>query len=320
MLLEINIGNLEEHLKELMINLMPYFFELEEKILKQTNNLTFYNYNLLPKSIQKFKTRNKYMKFCKYINSLKIEDDEKSYLKQINKINNKFDINAVGFIIMNEQNMKLQEQKNLLVDKLRDNYYKEKNFELYLSDFNKRKKVVLKCKNVKMTDSSKEKRNNRIINLDNARSFCKNKRPISSFDYNSIEKIEKKKIFRNSTNKNTTLDIYFNNYKSRNMKRIVTNLKLRKNYNLYDRTIKYDTNKKINIFRKNRKQNTNSMTLKRKKNDIKDIKQGLSLDCKDLIKKVCVKKEEQNDNVNNNDIYNLNKLINKYELNKNESY
>ena len=98
------------------------------------------------------------MKFYKYIDSLKIEEDEKSYLKQINKINNKFDINAVGFIIMNEQNMILQEHKNLLVDKIRDNYYKEKNFELYLNDFNKRKKVFLKSKNVKMTDNSKEKK------------------------------------------------------------------------------------------------------------------------------------------------------------------
>ena len=320
MLLEINIENLDEHLKELMINLMPYFFELEEKILKQTNNITFFNYNLLPKSIQKFKTRNKYMKFCKYIDSLKIEDDEKSYLKQINKINNKFDINVVGFIVMNEQNMQLQEQKNLLVDKIRDNYYKEKNFELYLNDFNKRKKVFLKCKNVKMTDNSKEKKNKILINLDKTRAFFKNRRPISSTIYklkfDSIGKIEKTKILKNSTNKSTH-DKIFSNIKSRNMSRNNSYVKMNKNFNLYDKEIKNDTNKKIYFFKKNRKQYTNFMTLKRRKNDIKDIKQGLSLDGKDLIKKVCIKKEEENDN---NTIYNLIKLKNKLQLNKSVSY
>ena len=54
------------------------------------------------------------------------------------------------------------------------------------------------------------------------------------------------------------------------------------------------------------------MILQRKKNDIKDIKQGLSLDCRDLVKKVCIKNKEQN----NNGIYNLIKLKNKLELNK----
>ena len=314
MLLEINIENLDEHLKELMINLMPYFFELEEKILKQTNNITFFNYNLLPKSIQKFKTRNKYIKFCKYIDSLKIEDDEKSYLKQINKINTKFDINPVGFIIMNEQNMKLQEQKNLLVDKLRDNYYKEKNFDLFINDFNKRKKVFLKFKHVKMTDNSKEKKNP-IFNIDKTKSFFKNRRPISSLirktKFDTISKIEKKKDLRNSTSKNS-LDRFYPNLKSRNKTQNNSHSKINKTYNLYDKEIKNETNKKLDIFRKNKKQYTNFLILQRKKNDIKDIKQGLSLDCRDLVKKVCIKNKEQN----NNGIYNLIKLKNKLELNK----
>ena len=50
------------------------------------------------------------------------------------------------------------------------------------------------------------------------------------------------------------------------------------------------------------------------------VREELMPDGSGIIEKVCVKKEEQNDNDNNNDIYNLNKLKNKYELNKNESY
>ena len=125
---------------------------------------------------------------------------------------------------------------------------------------------------------------------------------------------------RNNSKKNT-LDKFFNGIKSRNISsnNSYINAKINKNYNLYDKEIKNDTNKKINIFKKNRKQYTNFMTLQRKKNDIKDIKQGLSLDCKNLIKKVCVKKDEQN-NFNDNNIYNLIKFKNKYELNKSVSY
>ena len=222
---------------------------------------------------------------------------------------------------MNEQNMILQEHKNLLVDKIRDNYYKEKNFELYLNDFNKRKKVFLKSKNVKMTDNSKEKKNNILINLNKTRSLFKNRKTISyKLKFDSIEKIEKKKFLRNGSGKSAQ-GKFFNGIKSRNISsnNSYINVKINKNYNLYDKEIKNDTNKKIHIFKKNRKQYTNFMTLQRKKNDIKDIKQGLSLDCKNLIKKVCVKKDEQN-NFNDNNIYNLIKFKNKYELNKSVSY
>ena len=320
MILEINIENLDEHLKELMINLMPFFFELEEKILQQTNKINFLNYNL-PISVQQFKTRNKILKCSKYIESLKIEEDEKTFLRQINKINNKFEINPAGFIKMNEQNMKLQEQKNILVDKLRDNYYKSKNFDLFIKDFNKHKKKNLKFRHVKMHNNSLDKKNN-IFNLDkNKTLIIKNRRPISSFIFkinqDSFNKKKKKNRIGDWTNKNS-FDKIFPKFKPRNVTSCASEAKKNKNYNLYDKEYEKETSKKINILRKNRKQYTNFMKLQiqKNKNDIKYIKQGLSLDCRDLVKKVCVKNKERN----NNEIYNLIKFKNNnFEMNKSVS-
>lgn len=320
MILEINIENLDEHLKELMINLMPFFFELEEKILQQTNKINFLNYNL-PISVQQFKTRNKILKCSKYIESLKIEENEKTFLRQINKINNKFEINPAGFIKMNEKNMKLQEQKNILVDKLRDNYYKSKNFDLFIKDFNKHKKKNLKFRHVKMHNNSLNKKNN-IFNLDKNNSLIiKNRRPISSFIFkinqDSFNKKEKKNRIGDWTNKNS-FDKNFPKFKSRNVTSCASEAKKNKNYNLYDKEYKKETTKKLNILRKNKRQYTNFMKLQRQKNknNIKYIKQGLSLDCRDLVKKVFVKNEERN----NIEIYNLIKFKNnKFEMNKSAS-
>ena len=58
------------------------------------------------------------------------------------------------------------------------------------------------------------------------------------------------------------------------------------------------------------------LQIQKNKNNIKYIKQGLSLDCRDLVKKVCVKNKERN----NNEIYNLIKFKNNnFEMNKSVS-
>ena len=177
--LEVNIENLDEHLKELMINLMPYYFRLEEKIHEQMDKITFLNYNCLPKSIQKFKTRNKFYKYIKFIDALKIEEDEKSFLKQIQKIDNKFDINEAGFIKITNHNKILQDQKKLLIDKLRDNHYKSQSLDLLLRDLNKNQIKNLKYKNVKMFNynnintikTSKIKNKTKTLLITNKRPF-----------------------------------------------------------------------------------------------------------------------------------------------------
>ena len=69
----------------------------------------------------------------------------------------------------------------------------------------------------------------------------------------------------------------------------------------------------MNVLKNNKMQFTTFMKLQRKKNNIKDIKQGLSLDCKDLVKKVYIRNKLQNDN----NIYTFIKFQNKSIDNKN---
>ena len=70
-----------------------------------------------------------------------------------------------------------------------------------------------------------------------------------------------------------------------------------------------DMEKKMNIIKNNKIQYTTFMKLQRNKNNIKDIKQGMSLDCKELVKKVYIR----------NNSYNDNKIYTVF-MNKNKSY
>ena len=73
--------------------------------------------------------------------------------------------------------------------------------------------------------------------------------------------------------------------------------------------------KQMNVLKNNKMQFTTFMKLQRKKNNIKDIKQGLSLDCKALVKKVYIRNKFQNDN----NIYTFIKFQNKSVDNRNNS-
>ena len=299
--LEINIENLDEHLKELMINLMPYFFKLDEKIRQHIDKINILNYNLLPKTIKKYTTRNKFFRYNKYIDSLKIEENEKSVIKQLKKIRKKFDINEAGFIKMNKNNIILQDQKNILIEKLRDNYFKSKSLDLFLNDINKGKITSLKYKNVKMINNSmdKSKYDTNKINRSNSALFRQTK--LNYFLIPEIRRVSniqesKKKQNDNNIIKKIHIRKFFSkfNYKTLNFNDSLS--KNYQNYNLYDKEQKSDMEKKIKIMKNNSIQYKNFIKHQRNKNNIKAIKQGLSLDCKELIKKVHIKNRFHNDN------------------------
>ena len=320
-ILEINIENLDEHLKELMINLMPYFFKLDEKIHEQLDKITLLYYNIQPKVFQKIRTRNKMYRYDKYIDSLKIEENEKTFLKQIKKINKKFETNEAGFIKMNKKNMILQNQKNILVNKLRENYFKGKSYDIFLRNFNQERIRSLKYKNVKMIKFSQDKDKNNKNNVNNNRnnsSLFFKKRSVSFY----IPKIRRKTIAKNEKEMGIGDKRISNNYKklfSKFKSRTSTNSfvlsRKNKNYNLYDIEEKKDMEKQMNVLKNNKMQFTTFMKLQRKKNNIKDIKQGLSLDCKALVKKVYIRNKFQNDN----NIYTFIKFQNKSVDNRNNS-
>ena len=302
-ILEINIENLDEHLKELMINLMPYFFRLDENLHQQMDKITFLNYNLQPKTFQKIRTRNKFNIYNKYIDSLKIEENEKSFLKQIKKIDKKFETNEAGFVTMNEKNLILQNKRNILVDKLRDNYFKSKSLNAFLQNFNKEKTNSLKYKNIKKMNYFKEQKNS--INIDNNIRFKNNllfsgnKKPMTFLIHEIKRKSYEKKSKIGDKPIENKFDKIFKRFKPRtatNSTIISKKIKNFKNFNLYDKEQKMDMEKKMNIIKNNKIQYTTFMKLQRNKNNIKDIKQGMSLDCKELVKKVYIRNNSYNDN------------------------
>jgi hypothetical protein len=55
---KINLKALDEHLKEFMVNLLPLFIELEDKIHTQIDSIKYIDYNIIPYNCQKYKKNN----------------------------------------------------------------------------------------------------------------------------------------------------------------------------------------------------------------------------------------------------------------------
>ena len=303
---EINIGNLYFHLKELMIILIPYYFELDEKIRKQVDKITLLNYKIQPKTFQKIRTRNRDKKYKKYFDSLKIEENAKTLMKQIRKIDENFDKNEAGFIKINNNNIVLQNKKNVLINKLRDEYFKSKTQDLVIHNLNQERNKNIKYNNVKMINYTANKNNSCLIGK---------KRPLSF--YISKFKKEKRIGILHSPNKYSNKKI-FSRLKRWSAKSCGNFPKNIKNYNLYEEEQKNHYEKKINSMKNNRLKFSNYINLQRKRNrsEINNFKTGLSLDCKTLVKKVCIRYNDGN-NIQFNSFTNLdNKSMNF----KNKSY
>ena len=286
---EINIENLGFHLKELMINLIPYFFELEEKIQKQIDKITLLNYKTQPKTFLKIRSRNRDNNYNKYIDSLKIEENEKTLMKQLKKLDNKFDKNEAGFIKINNNNTIIQKQKNILINKLRYEYFKSKTQDLFLHNLNQEINKHLKYKNVKMFTSTNKNKNNSNSNS--------KKRPLSSF----IPKFKKGKrmaIFYYPNQYN--IEKFFSKFKQMNMSTTSSDnfSKNNKNFNISDKEKKFQIENKITSMKNKRMKFSNYIKLqkKRNRNNINEIKRGLSINCKTLVKKVNVKYQNRNAN------------------------
>ena len=290
-ILEINIENLGKHLKELMINLIPYYFKLDEKIHAQMDKITFLNYTCLPKSIQKCQTRNKFHKYRKFIDSLKIEEDEKKFMQQIQKIDEKFDTNEAGFIKINKHNNILQDQKKILIGKLRDNYFKSKSLDLLLHDLNKNQIKNLKYKNVKMFNNY----NINNIKANKSKTMLIDKKRTISLLMRKIN-TQSAKYKREKGTKEKNMENIFEKFKSKTTSKSAKNPKKTKNFNLYDKEQISDMKKEKDILKKNKKQYNTFIKSQRKNINIKNIKQGLSLDCKTLIKKVLIRNKIQKKN------------------------
>ena len=140
-ILKLNIEHLEdEHLKMLLINLLPDFIKSEKKIHHQIKNIKYIDNNIIPPSCQKYKDMSnlinninnnvelksqnihKSKNFNKNYINLNITDNEdnKTYDKIIQKIDDRFDKNEGGFIKMNNFNINLCKKKYYLKEKIKN--------------------------------------------------------------------------------------------------------------------------------------------------------------------------------------------------------
>ena len=137
-ILKLNIEHLEdEHLKMLLINLLPDFIKSEKKIHHQIKNIKYIDNNIIPPSCQKYKDMSnlinnnvelksqnihKSKNYNKNYISLNITDNEdnKTYDKIIQKIDDRFDKNEGGFIKMNNFNINLCKKKYYLKEKIKN--------------------------------------------------------------------------------------------------------------------------------------------------------------------------------------------------------
>ena len=274
---KINLKALDEHLKEFMVNLLPLFIELEDKIHTQIDSIKYIDYNIIPYNCQKYKNNNK------NIGSLDITENDNIFTKQIQKIEKKFEINEGGFIKMNEHNYNLHKQRNKLKDQLKENHLKDQKIDLFVRKYEEAKRTNLKYRKVRMLHSAKtnDSENRRIINKNNSSIFRK-KRPMSSYAHGG--KFNSTIIKGANENNNTSTNNNISKSVLKNKSQIIMNSK--KSYNLF---LKEEIIEMQKMSKKRKTQYRSLFRLPKKRLTVNRIKQSLSIDSKDLVKKVLIK-------------------------------
>ena len=148
-IIKIELKYIKENINRFLINLLPIFIQIEKEIylrLKQIKNID----NMIPENCQLYKFNND-KTFKDSINNL---ENNKKYIKEIKKINQKFEVNEGGFIKMNDFNIKLNNKKNRLKGQLTENNKKYLKINSLIKDYNEKeefKQNVIGLKMLKKT-------------------------------------------------------------------------------------------------------------------------------------------------------------------------
>ena len=225
--IKIKLEHLEdEHLKTLMINLLPVFKKKKKKIHLQIKKIKYIDHNIIPPSCQKYKdmsnliNNNSSIENNKQISnvnknninnnnipinntdknninnlannninsnnnnsnknfiniSINENENDKTYKKIIQKIDDKFDTNEGGFIKMNNFNMNLCKQKYFLKEQLKDSRRRDIKIFNFIKKYRKDGSSDLKCSAVKMKYLlSDESKKNNFLELILSKNKYKNK-------------------------------------------------------------------------------------------------------------------------------------------------
>ena len=228
----------EEHLKMLMVNLLPIFIKSEKQIHLQIKNIKYIDHHIIPPSCRKYNdisnliknnnnntleneslsdTDNKpkiNIKTSINLNlSLNDNENDKTYQGMIQKIDDNFDTNEGGFIKMNNFNLSLCKQKYYIKEQLKDNKRKDIKIFKFIKKYEKDHMNDLKCSTVKMNyllsdENIKSKKDNMIELI-----LLKHKNKINKKSKSKSElKIWKFPSMKNKlTHRNTSM--YYMNFK-----------------------------------------------------------------------------------------------------------
>ena len=144
---QLELKNVEEHLKEFMLNLLPIFLQNEKEIHSRIKHIKYIDNNIIPLNCQKFKINNQFNNNNLLLNSF---ENNGIFMKEIQKINEKFDTNEGGFIKMNDFNINLNNQRNLLKDQLKDNKMKDIQVYNLIKEYDENEKYKLRYSGVRM--------------------------------------------------------------------------------------------------------------------------------------------------------------------------
>ena len=287
---------LDEHLKEFMLNLIPLFLELEEKIHNQIDKIKYIDFNILPYYCQKYNNLHKYNKYIEYIDT---NENDDTFIKFIKKIENKFDINEGGFIKMNKYNLNLQKERNILKNQLKENQLKDQKIDIFVKKYEKEQKAKLKYKKVRLIHSAKNCKKKTIkLNKNNSFLICDSKnRPVSSIG----TKNKNTSMIIKDGKDNSSYNISKSNLKSANNSQLMNK---KKYYNLFN---KEEINELQNEIKKKKEKHISLFKMPKKRITVYKIKQSLSIDSKELVKEVLIKNSNNkfiNINRNNNNMHN----------------
>ena len=298
--LKVDLRNIDDYLNILMLNLLPIFIKLEKNINKRINNIKLIDDNVLPLSCQKFKK-------CKsdYFNEEE-EENDKVYKRNIQKINDSFQLNKGGFIKMNEYNLNIYKQKNYFEDMLKKNHKNNYKIKTFIKNLEKEKHLNLKCSELKMSKSNLNLKNNfnKKLKSSDSSSKIENNMKLKNLNLDDINLNNNNNFYSNIQNNH-----FINSKLSKNEKNTLSEIK---NINHKKRKLNWDklkteliSNKIKNMKLKNQS-NLNQFKIKsnfsnkniKTKNDLLYTKLTLSINDNNYIKNLLIYKGPDKGNKN----------------------
>ena len=197
-ILKIELKYIKENINQFLISLLPIFIQTEKEIharFKQIKSID----KLMPENCQIFKYKN----FENDENSLSLLDNNREFINEIKKINQKFDVNEGGFIKMNDFNFHLNCKKNKLKEYDKKEEIKERykgvkmNKRFYTMNVNKGEyNNLIESNDVQGKEKFfvTEKRNKNINLIKNRSAKYFAKKTMENFD-KIIENYRKRKEF-----------------------------------------------------------------------------------------------------------------------------